>query len=272
MTEDRRRRYLMIKNQLNKFKNNLSKYTDNQMRRGREKLSSDKFVGNRCYYKLKQIDEKFDICKNCNIFLDLAGGPGQFVNYMFNVNYNCRGYGVTLKQSQAGDYKFHHTNFHQLYGANDTGDLFDSAVNFEIELFCGGKCDLVLADGAIDVSGRENHQESLTLPLLTKECEIILQCLTPGGACVLKIFDTFEETTIRLLNNFVNYFDSHYVYKPAASKAANSEKYLICLCKLHDKRRELITAKLDTIKFAKLQLSALRKLLKILETNYGKRH
>jgi 23S rRNA U2552 (ribose-2'-O)-methylase RlmE/FtsJ len=216
-----------LKSDLDELKNRLNNYEPAEIRRARDSLDK---TADRCYYKLKDIDDKFKVCRDVDTFVDLCGGPGQFAKYVYSINYDCIGFGVTLRNRC--DYKFSHPHFRKIYGCYDTGDIFDPNVMFELMYFCRNKCDLVLADGAFDVSGRENDQEILTLSLLRKECNIILEALRVGGNCVLKIFDTFNRSTISLLQHFVCNFSEYHLFKPKHSRAANSEKYLVCKGKL----------------------------------------
>ncbi|QEI03540.1 MTASE-1 [Spodoptera cosmioides nucleopolyhedrovirus] len=266
-----------LKKQLNTLKDKLKNYNLDDIRRARQTLERRQQqhwngagggVRNRCYLKMQDIDEKFQLCRNVNVFLDLCGGPGQFAKYIFDVNADCLGYGVTLRNDC--DYSFDHPNFRKMYGCFDTGDVFDANVLFELMYFCRNKCDLVVADGAFDVSGRENDQESLSFNLIRKECSIIVDALRAGGNCVLKIFDTFERSTISLLEDFVSHFNEYAIYKPPHSRAANSERYLVCKGKLADgtntdivKKRPRFEAR--TRHFALRQKRALDQLLCILE-------
>lgn len=256
-----------LKIKLDTLKNQLNKYTPEEMRQCRDSLDTQTCRGNRCYHKLREIDAKFNVCGNVDTFLDLCGGPGQFAKYVFDVNkYKCSGYGVTLRDKL--DYKFDHPNFRKMYGCFDTGNIFDANVQFELMYFCRNKCDLVLADGAFDVTGRENEQEELSLPLIQKECYIILNTLRIRGSCVLKIFDTFNDSTISVLENFVSRFSEYHVYKPPHSRAANSEKYLVCKGKLAD--GEFVASRKFNGRvrfFAQKQKCALEKLLSKLEKN-----
>ncbi|QNV47890.1 methyl transferase [Alphabaculovirus altersperidaniae] len=220
-----------LKKQLNLLKDNLNEYHHDDIRRSRQTLEGiPRRVRNRCYLKIQDIDKRFKLCRNVDTFLDLCGGPGQFAKYMFDVNADCLGYGVTLRNDC--DYTFAHPNFRKMYGCFDTGDIFDTNVLFELMYFCRNKCQLVMADGAFDVTGNENDQESLTFNLIRKECSIIMNVLQTGGNCVLKIFDTFDTSTISLLLDFVSHFNEYSIYKPPHSRAANSEKYLVCKGKL----------------------------------------
>ncbi|ABM45798.1 putative methyltransferase [Spodoptera frugiperda multiple nucleopolyhedrovirus] len=256
-----------LKKQLDALKNRLGNHDEHHVRLARQFIEGGVRIRNRCYLKIKDIDEKYNVCKNVETFLDLCGGPGQFAKYVFDVNnHECSGYGVTLRNHC--DYTFDHVLFRKMYGCFDTGDIFDANVVFELMYFCRGKCDLVVADGAFDVKGNENNQESLSYPLIAKECMIILGALRTGGNCVLKIFDTFESSTISLLQEFISHFDEHYLYKPLASRAANAEKYLVCKGKLN-KDNVVLNKQFDahTKYFAERQRRALKQLLFILEND-----
>ncbi|ACI47460.1 unknown [Spodoptera litura nucleopolyhedrovirus II] len=263
-------RLSVMKKQLNALKDKLDGYDVSDIRRARqtlERTGRHRHVRNRCYLKMRDIDEKFQLCRNVDVFLDLCGGPGQFAKYIFDVNADCLGYGATLRNDC--DYAFDHPNFRKMYGCFDTGDIFDANVLFELMYFCKNKCDLVVADGAFDVRGDENNQETLSFNLIRKECSIIVDALRAGGNCVLKIFDTFERSTISLLEDFVSHFTEHTVYKPPHSRAANSEKYLVCKGKLANGNvaAETNATKFQarTLHFAIRQKRALEQLLCILE-------
>ncbi|AXS67720.1 mtase-1 [Cryptophlebia peltastica nucleopolyhedrovirus] len=254
---------------LNDLKNSLDNIDDKSIHRARDAMEK-RVVKKRCFNKLKDIDKKFNVCKRVNVFLDLCGGPGQFANYIHSTNFDCKGYGVTLRGKL--DYNYNHENFKKIYGYKNSGDIFDESVILELNLMCGKKCELVVADGATDVRGNENDQEILTLPLLAQECKIILNSLKPGGDCVLKIFDTFHSETKILLKDFAANFEFCTVFKPLHSRAANSERYLIGKNRLTE-RKEHKNFTLNTVKFALKQKRALKKLLNILQngTNVPKK-
>jgi 23S rRNA U2552 (ribose-2'-O)-methylase RlmE/FtsJ len=255
-----------LKSELDDLKNRLAQYSATEVRRVTDRLDN-RNMRERCFHKIKNIDDKYGVCRGVNVFVDLCGGPGQFAKYVYSVNGDaCAGYGVTLRNKC--DYRFAHRNFRKIYGCFDTGDLFDANVQFELMYFCRGKCDLVLADGAFDVAGRENDQEILTLSLLRKECHVILEVLRVGGHCVLKIFDTFNRATISILQNFVAHFEEYHLYKPACSRVANSEKYLVCKGRTQTPVEH--TTRIDALarKFALNQKRALKRLLVVLQNEH----
>ena len=61
-------------------------------------------------------------------------------------------------------------------------------------------------------------------------CEIylILNLLKNEGNCVVKIYDTFNYNSIKILDILNKLFKNIYFIKPYTSRPANSEKYLFC--------------------------------------------
>lgn len=256
------------RSRLDALRSKLDLYDARAIRRARRRLETRPPPdGQRCFHKLKQIDERFSVCGAARVFLDVCGGPGQFVRYLSTINYNSNGYGATLRGPL--DYSDAIVGgsraFTRIYGFRGTGDVMGADVIDEIACRCKNFCDFVCADGGFDVKGRENRQESLTLPLIRKECEIILMCLREGGNCVLKVFDTFEPETVELLENFVRHFHEHYVFKPPASRSSNSERYVVCKRRLASRLGNNIKVDLQTLSFANKQISSLKKLIKILD-------
>ncbi|USC25917.1 hypothetical protein [Palpita vitrealis nucleopolyhedrovirus] len=262
----------MMQQKLNKVKNELNVFNNKLVVSARAKLfdrCSTRMP--RCWRKLAEIDKKFQICQHVNVFLDLCGGPGEFANYTILSNPMCKGFGVTLTNNLVCTYKsmvYKHKNFTIITGPNKSGNVLNKNVAFEISVKCGNVCDLVLADGAVDVRNCENKQERLNFDLIKCETQLILICLRTGGNCVLKVFDAFETETIELLNKFVNHFETWVLYKPPSSRPANSERYLVCLNKLacsqsHNNTDELTT---QFNKYYIAQHRNLNKLVKLLKT------
>lgn len=91
-----------------------------------------------------------------------------------------------------------------------------------------GSCDLITADGGIDVSGDYANQESLSFKLILCEIYITIYSLKKGGNFILKVFDCFTLPTIQLLWILEEYFETVTMFKPCMSRPCNSEKYVIC--------------------------------------------
>ncbi|AOT85540.1 cyun82 [Cyclophragma undans nucleopolyhedrovirus] len=228
-----------MQRKLNEIKHKLDGFSSASIKRARAKLFDAHLARKptpppRCWRKMFEIDKKFALSRGVGVFLDLCGGPGEFANYLLSSNPFVEGYGVTLTNNSKCVYRSHlikRKNFTTISGPNATGDIFDKDVVFEISFQCGNRCDLVLADGAVDVSGRENEQEKINFDLIACETQMILIALRPGGCSVLKVFDAFDDKTVDMLTDFVSHFETYHVYKPPSSRPSNSERYLICINK-----------------------------------------
>ncbi|AAP29847.1 unknown [Choristoneura fumiferana multiple nucleopolyhedrovirus] len=224
----------MSQRKLRHLKQKLGAFTDAQIKRARARLF-DRATERRprCWRKLAEIDKRFNVCRGVNTALDLCGGPGEFAAYTLWRSPLCRVFGVTLTRN--APYKravYAHSNFTAVLGPDGTGDVLDKNVLFDLSVTCGNACELVLADGAVDSTGREDEQERLNAPLILRETQLALICLRPGGNCVLKVFDAFYGETLRTLQQFARHFASWRLMKPPSSRPSNSERYLVCLGKL----------------------------------------
>jgi hypothetical protein len=88
--------------------------------------------------------------------------------------------------------------------------------------------ELATADGGFEGNlEQRNQQESESAKLLWHEIMISLYVLKNDGFCVVKLFDTFEPVTLRMLFIFSQFFKKSFIVKPVSSRVCNSERYLI---------------------------------------------
>ena len=85
-----------------------------------------------------------------------------------------------------------------------------------------------MADGGFDVSGKENIQEVMNKQLLLTQFIVPLATLRSGGTFVCKCFDLFTPFSASLVYLLHRHFDGVCIYKPAQSRPANSERYILC--------------------------------------------
>lgn len=115
------------------------------------------------------------------------------------------------------------------FGVDNSGNIFhhDNIRGIWHERVGTEKVQLVTGDGSVDCSSDPNEQELLVSELHYAEAVCALGALAIGGHLVLKMFNLFECETVCLLYMLATYFDNLYVSKPATSKSANAETYVI---------------------------------------------
>ena len=172
-------------------------------------------------------------------FGDVAAGPGGFSEYiLWRRGGAAKGFGFTLRGEHDFELeRFYHRAppelFHPYYGLEDDGDLYKSlnirALSDLVRRQTNGEMlHVVMADGGFDVSGLENIQEVMNKQLLLSQCAAAIATLRPGGHFVCKCFDLFTPFSAGLLYLMHRAFEDVCLYKPAQSRPANSERYIVC--------------------------------------------
>ncbi|NXG61079.1 CMTR2 methyltransferase, partial [Hemiprocne comata] len=117
------------------------------------------------------------------------------------------------------------------FGPDNTGDVMTLKHLTGLQNFVSNMTTvhLVTADGSFDCQGNPGEQEALVSPLLYCETVTALMILGTGGSLVLKMFTLFEHCSTNLLFLLNCSFEEVHVFKPATSKAGNSEAYVVCL-------------------------------------------
>lgn len=117
------------------------------------------------------------------------------------------------------------------FGSDNTGDITTQKYLLELRAFVANmrRVDVVTADGSFDCQENPDEQEALVASLHYCEATAALLLLHPGGSFVLKMFTLYEHSSVCLLYLLSCCFASVSVFKPATSKAGNSEVYVVCL-------------------------------------------
>lgn len=122
-------------------------------------------------------------------------------------------------------------NIH-LHGGGDEGDgdLYSlSNIDAFVIRAAPRSCDLVTADGGFDFSVDFNSQEKTSLRLLVSEVYTALLLQADGGCFLIKVYDLRLPATLRLLWLLHSCYTGGLVIdKPSSSRAANSEKFVVC--------------------------------------------
>lgn len=117
------------------------------------------------------------------------------------------------------------------FGSENTGNIMLLKHLRELQRFVANmnRVDLVTADGSFNCQENPDEQEALVASLHYCEVTAALLLLSPGGSLVLKMFTLYEHASVCLLYLLNCCFGSVNVFKPATSKAGNSEVYVVCL-------------------------------------------
>jgi 23S rRNA U2552 (ribose-2'-O)-methylase RlmE/FtsJ len=172
-------------------------------------------------------------------FVDLAGGPGAFTQYLQYRRPRSQGWGMSLTTEIKGCAwelnLIDNTRFTVLKGADETGNLITNyywAID-AIKKDNPNGVDLVVADGFIkdDVSSTfedYKNEEVTNMNLILCELGIGLNTVKENCDMVCKVTDTLRPTTAEALYALSLAFEKVCLFKPMTSRPANAEKYIIC--------------------------------------------
>ena len=203
----------------------------------------------RSYYKMIEIWQSLDLGSSIpNHFVSAhsAEGPGGFIEALVDISARTErtleaSLAMTLKATDKNipgwkkSQAFLHSNpvVEITYGNDGTGNLYNldnHRVFNEIlkERSTKGKANLYTADGGFDFTNDFNNQEENVIHLLLAEILLGLTVLEKGGVLIIKLFDTVLQPTLEMLYITTRHFREWTITKPKTSRAANSERYLVC--------------------------------------------
>jgi 23S rRNA U2552 (ribose-2'-O)-methylase RlmE/FtsJ len=219
----------------------------------------DPKILSRSFYKMWEILYYFDIVNKENLtYAAIADGNGSFLQSVlkFREKYGYdmkkdKYFGVTLhpedsKKSESGKQFINYydkvypdlLNIHKTYPrekamklkSKSDGDITQvkTISLFKKEISKNkAYADLVTADGGFDWVD-ENYQEQEGYQLILGEIIAALRVQETDGTFVLKLFDTFTLSTIKMIYLVSSFYKDAYICKPLFSRESNSERYLIC--------------------------------------------
>merc|ERR1711871_1235792 len=97
--------------------------------------------------------------------------------------------------------------------------------------------DLVTADGGFDWSD-ENYQEQEAYQLILGEIIGALRVQNKDGSFVLKLFETFTISSLKMIYILSSFYQETYIWKPLFSRESNSEKYIVCKGFKYDQKKD----------------------------------
>ncbi|KAI5129206.1 tRNA (cytidine32/guanosine34-2'-O)-methyltransferase [Nematocida parisii] len=169
----------------------------------------------RSAYKLLEIIEEYNILENVQSVIDLCAAPGSWSQVIKERLPHAHLLSVDLQDIEP---------------INDAiivkGDITSDKTISEIKNTFGARVDLILCDGAPEVTGLHDLDEYFHSSLITAACSLSRTLLSPSGCFVIKVF-TGSDPEI-LMEDLKEYFLEVLIVKPKSSRIKSKEAFAIC--------------------------------------------
>ncbi|XP_059480035.1 putative tRNA (cytidine(32)/guanosine(34)-2'-O)-methyltransferase [Neocloeon triangulifer] len=178
----------------------------------------------RSAFKLLQIDQEFRLLDNVTRAVDLCAAPGSWSQVLSKKM-------IKENPNKTGDEKIVAVDLQAMAPVPGViqiqGDITKmSTVEQIFSHFQGLKADLVVCDGAPDVTGLHDIDEFIQSQLLLAALNITVQILAPEGKFVAKIFRGKDISF--LYSQLQSVFYSVMVAKPRSSRVSSIEAFVVC--------------------------------------------
>ena len=167
----------------------------------------------RAVFKLKEIDEKYNLITENSIILDLGSAPGGWSQYAAKKHKNIQITAIDLLHMES----IPNVNFVQS-DIEEFSENYLKKKNFD-------KIDLVMSDIAPNISGIESADVPAMLNLADMVVEIALNVLNDSGNLLIKLFQ--GKGTDDYLRDIRGHFDKVRIIKPKASRSNSREIYML---------------------------------------------
>lgn len=176
----------------------------------------------RSIYKLKEIQERFNIIKRNQRVLDLGCAPGSFLQYISGLIGEG---GVVLGIDILPTKTLNKKNIITLQADIKNIDIKTILEKYSIKSF-----DVITCDVAPNLTGIRETDDKNIQELYYAVKTVVENSLKKNGSFIFKSF--FSETFKPIQEDLKTLFNSVTVYKPQASRTKSSEIYLICQGKI----------------------------------------
>ncbi|KAF6252007.1 FtsJ-like methyltransferase-domain-containing protein [Scenedesmus sp. NREL 46B-D3] len=180
----------------------------------------------RSAFKLLQIDEVFDIFSGVRHAVDLCAAPGSWSQVLSRKLYS-----PAVAAGDSHPPKIVSVDLQPMAPIEGVtqlqGDITSEATAREvIEQFQGHHADLIICDGAPDVTGLHDLDQYVQLQLILAALTVVSHVLRPGGTFVAKIF---RGKDIDLMYSQLRVFFSEvFCAKPRSSRNSSIEAFVVC--------------------------------------------
>lgn len=180
----------------------------------------------RSAFKLMQIDEQFGVLDGVTRAVDLCAAPGSWSQVLSKRLY--AGRATDAERDAVAIVAVDLQSMAPLPGvAQLKGDITkESTARAILERFGERPADLVVFDGAPDVTGLHDLDEYVQAQLLLAALNITTYVLKPGGAFVGKIFRGRDAGL--LVAQLEIFFGDVAVAKPCSSRNSSIESFVVC--------------------------------------------
>jgi len=174
----------------------------------------------RSAFKLLQLDEQFQLLDGVHRVVDLCAAPGSWSQVISRR--------LAERRDETRIVSVDLQEMAPIEGVTLVqGDITSPAVaNRIVELFDGKKADIVVSDGAPDVTGLHDIDEYVQSQLLLSCLNLAAVMLRPGGSFVAKIFRGKDVTL--LYSQLKVFFPFVVCSKPKSSRNSSIESFIVC--------------------------------------------
>jgi tRNA (cytidine32/guanosine34-2'-O)-methyltransferase len=182
------------------------------------RLAKQNSYRSRSAYKILQINDYFEIFKSSRYIVDLCAAPGGWSQVAYD------------KINKLEDYKIISVDLQEmspLEGVNlIIGDITRQSTLLQIiETAQNNLIDLIMCDGAPDVTGLNEFDVYIQSQLVLSALNISIRMLKEGGIFVSKLFK--GKHTNKVLQIFKKFFKKVTLAKPLACRNATFESFLV---------------------------------------------
>lgn len=177
----------------------------------------------RSAFKLLQLDEEFGLFRGVQRAVDLCAAPGSWSQVLSRALVESR-----PKEAAAIIVSIDLQPMAPLEGVTmiQADITHPTTLQRLLDQFGGEKADLVVSDGAPDVTGLHDLDEYIQAQLLLSALNLAVCVLRPGGTFVAKIF---RGRDVRLLYTQLNMlFERVICSKPRSSRGSSVEAFVVC--------------------------------------------
>lgn len=176
----------------------------------------------RSAFKLQQLDEQCDLLSTATNIVDLCAAPGSWSQYIAQ---------RMRELGRSDDARIIAIDLQEMAPIDGVkmlqADITKRSTLDEITRYFGNvPADIVVSDGAPDVTGLHDVDEYVQAQLVLAALNVASQVLRPGGSFVAKVFR--QRDTDLLYSQLRIYFPDVTIVKPRSSRNSSIEAFVVC--------------------------------------------